>query len=325
MDELERLKKWIDAASSMKLTSLDDLLKYIDDFVVEPLDKTLRDLCAKIETFHKVESGKGNTETTMVIHYTGVDAIVSMLQNVAEKKQPDWLRLYDSVHLNDPDEGNYIVRYLPEKYAWLKRKDLPHAYIASFIVSSPDPEKRKEDNLVFWRTYGKQGEGCSLLLPIPHEQLKKVIYGKEKTEQTIELLSPVLDSLEPLISKQRISEKLSDIVWKHLDRFRYLYKSEAHEYENECRFVVGESELGEEDKKKIRFEFQDRNGSSPRVRHYYEDGGLAIKKLLASGSAITLGPCVDYSYNMRYYLERLKGKAELGTEVRISQIPYRIS
>ena len=168
-------------------------------------------------------------------------------------------------------------------------------------------------------------------LSIPRRGLKKVLYGKENTEPTIELLGMVLDSLEPLITDRPcISDRLSDIVWEHLDRFRYLYKSEAHEYENECRFVVGESKLSKEDKEKIRFEFQDRNGSSPRVRHYYEHRELAVENILASGSAITLGPCVDYSYNMRYYLDRLKvkgGKSKKGLspEIRVSQIPYRIS
>lgn len=325
-DELEKLKKSVEAASSIKSASSNDLLKYIDDSIAKRLDKVLHDSCAKIETYHEIELRKDYSKTK-VIHYTGIDVIVSMLQNVAEENAQDWLRLYDSVHLNDPDEGNYIVRWLPEEYAWLKKKDLPHAYIASFIIPSSDHEKKMEDNLVFWRTYGKQGEGCSLSLSVPCSQLKRVIYGKEKTERTIKLLNPVLDCLEPLIDKEPIREELSRIVWKHLDRFRYLYKSEAHEYENECRFVVGQSELkAEEDEEKIRFEFQYQNGSSPRVRHYYEHEKLAVKNLLVSGSTITLGPCVDYPYNMRYYLESLKKRANLlGPEIRISRIPYRKS
>ena len=66
-----------------------------------------------------------------MIHYTSVAALVSMIQDASQKagkaKEPELeltvgdkkslRRLYDSVHLNDPDEGNYLTSNmnLPKK------------------------------------------------------------------------------------------------------------------------------------------------------------------------------------------------------------------
>ena len=115
---------------------------------------------------------------------------------------------------------------------------------------------------------------------------------------------------------------MAEVVWESLERIRYLYKNEAYEYENECRFVVAESNIL--DKDKICFEYQDRNNSPARIRHYYEHEELGIKKLLVTGSSITLGPCVPYPYNMGYYLERLMQQVDLyGPKIKTSKIPYR--
>lgn len=85
--------------------------------------------------------GTDATETT-VVHYTSLTAMVSMSEAAANAHGKDpavvhpkpVFRLYDSVHLNDPDEGRYLLRQLAEHYEWLA--DLPSrsAYIASFIT-----------------------------------------------------------------------------------------------------------------------------------------------------------------------------------------------
>lgn len=309
------------------------LLRYVNSILVERVDKALEYLRPRIEERHKVEAGE--TDFFTAIHYTGINVFVSMLEKAAKQENENSLRMYDSVHLNDPDEGNYFSRNLPEEYDWLKRKDVSHAYIASFIT--PNSEKDMSDNLVFWRTYGKEGLGCSLSVFVPPDRLKKVLYGpgkkrgKEGVEGTVKILKPVLDCLDPLVTvaerrlRENIREALAKRVWKFLERFRYLYKSEAHEYEEECRLVLVESDIA---KPEDEIRFEDGNGetcSPSSMRHYCVDKDLSIGKLLPSGSLITLGPCVPYSYNVRYYLEVLKKKAKLlgRPEIRISRIPYR--
>ena len=306
---------------------LEYLLEYVTDSVYSALEDALKYL---IEECHKVEE----SENKLVIHYTSIGALVSMLKDACQKEQEDeksYLRLYDSVHLNDPDEGNYFNRNLnlPQKYDWIKKKEVSHAYITSFIYPPP-PQKDINDNLIFWRTYGQEGEGCSLSLSVPHSRLQKILYGTEKVKHTVKYLRSALDLLDPLIKIRdlsihtRIQENLARIVQKYLERIRYLYKNEAYEYENECRFVVAESNIS--DKNKIHFDDQEQNNSPGHIRHYYEHEDLKIDKLLVTGSVITLGPCVPYPYNVEYYLKTLMERARLGgPEIKISKIPYRKS
>lgn len=314
---------------------LDYLLEYITDSVYSALEDVLKYL---IDGRHKVEE----SENRFVIHYTSIATLVSMLKDASKNEQEkedtkpeiesppinekSYLRLYDSVHLNDPDEGNYFFRNLnlSPKYDWLKEKEVRHAYITSFIL--PNSENDMSDNLIFWRTYGEEGEGCSLSLYVPHSQLQEVLYGTKEVNSTAEALMPVLDLLDPLleIDNSLIREQLAETVWKALERIRYLYKSEAYRYERECRFVLLESDIN---KDKICFEYQNRNNSHARIRHYYEHEALQIKNLLESGSSITFGPSIpiDYRDNLSYCIEELKQRAgfKYAPEIKFSDITYR--
>lgn len=257
-------------------------------------------------------------------------------QESSKDEQNASLRLYDSVHFNDPDEGNYFFRNLnlPEKHAWLGKKKESHAYIASFIIPDPKDLKRDmSDNLVFWRTYGREGEGCSLKLSIPRDRLRKVLYGADQVRCTWKDLLTMLDDLysvlDPLVNidkqslKEIIQKNLAEVIWKSLAGLRYLYKSEAYAYESECRFVI--PELGT-DKDRICFECQEQNNFPTRIRHYCEHDALKIENILTTGSLITLGPCVPHPYNMSYYIKSLLTKAKLlGPAIKTSEISYRKS
>jgi hypothetical protein len=316
-------------------------LGYITDRVYLALREVWKYL---IEERHKVDESE-NGKDNLVIHYTSIAVLVSMLQGASkdneERKEKEdkalepgstlgdkkslW-RLYDSVHLNDPDEGNYLIRnlHLPEKYAWLgKKDDVAPAYSTSFII--PDSTRDMSDNLVFWRTYGREGEGCSLVLNVPPFRLHKVLYGTKGVQPTAGALRPILDLLDPLLAIEDLSirESVQRTVGESLEKIRYLYKSEAYEYENECRFVVVESDIPRD---KICYEYQERNNSPARIRHYCEHEALQLGKLLDSNSSITLGPCVPYRDNVRSCIEELRNRAELhGPEIKISQIAYRKS
>ena len=285
----------------------------------------------------------------LFIHYTSISALVSMLRDAYEEleheekkkgkedkesesepitsdKKSSW-RLYDSVHLNDPEEGNLLIQNLPIKYNWLLgNKEESHAYVASFMSDTIS----KRDNLAFWCVYGREGKGCSLWLRVPRNRLQKVYYGTKEVNKTIEVLKPVLDSLEPLVRirkspiRERVREILSGVVWEYLEKIRYLYKSGAYKDESECRFVVAESDIP--DKEKIRFEDQDREDYPECIKHYYEpqDIELGIKNMLVTESLITLGPCVSHPYNVEYYIKKLMRRANLeGPKIERSNIPYR--
>ena len=320
--------------------SVQDYFKKPENYDLEPLvslatakvcpvlEQALKDLCLQIEERHKVKSSE--EENKFIIHYTSIAVLVSMLQNASKSDKSSSLQLYDSVHLNDPDEGNYLaLNLLSPKYDWLGKTDVRHAYVASFILPK---SKDMSDDLVFWKTYGREGEGCSLSVRAPLPELREVFYGpeKENVKYTVKELQSVLELLDPLVEidnplvRESIREKLAETIWKSLEKIRYLYKSEAYEYESECRFVILESEI--EDKNNIRFEYQERNNSPARIRHYYEHKALQIKKLLESGSSITLGPCVPYRDNVLDCIKTLKDRVEgIGPEIKTSDIRYRKS
>lgn len=343
-ENMEKLQKFVKAGPEYLEKNLELGMRYVTDSVVPVLKDVVKDLCCEIEERHRLNENEEKKQN-FVIHYTSIGTLVSMLQQAAKNKQnaakdeqksskdekTASLRLYDSLHFNDPDEGNYFYRHLnlPKKYDWLGGKKESHAYISSFIH---DPKKDMSDELVFWRTYGRDGEGCSLKLSIPSGQLRKVLYGPAEVQKTGKRLRSVLDSLSPLVSVsksslkekiQKVREELAETVWESLARILYLYKSEAYAYERECRFVIHKSDI---DESKICFEYQEQNNFSARMRHYCEDEALAIKRILPSDSLITLGPCVPYRHDVCHCIEVLKRKADLhGPKIRISTITYRKS
>lgn len=347
---LEKLNAFIKTSSEYLTKNKDLASEYMNRHLGSALEEVLKEYWLQIEDRHKIEGAK-NEEKIIVIHYTSIAVLISILKDACyeperENKEEDRensgtkvkptadyfrssFRLYDSVHLNDPDEGNYLVRYLKlfEKYDWLKEKKLTHAYIASFIL--PNRKKDMSDNLVFWRGYGQEGEGCSLSVPILHSRLYKVIYGSE-VKPTIEVINPVLESLDSLVAtcnqslREDVGKKLAEVICKFLEKIRYLYKSEAYDYEKECRFVIAESEIS--DKSKICFDDQVRNNSPTLIRHYHEHNALEIKELLTTDCSITLGPCVPQPYNMSFYLYSLLRRANfMGPKIKISGITYRNS
>ena len=329
---------------NLKLDDLNAAVESVKDYFREPntydlenlllatnlcsaLDKVLRILCLQIDERHWVDKGDRERHK-LVIHYTSIAALMSMIQGDSLGHPQPSLRLYDSVHSNDPAEGNYLTRELLKQYKWLAKTDVRHAYIASFIL----PECRRDmdqlnDNLVFWRTYGHEGEGCSLSLYTPLSKLRRVCYGpdSEDAERTVEELRSVLDLLNPLeidnpLIPDRVSRKIAETVCNALEKIRYLYKSKAYEHEKECRFVLQESETKKE---KIRFEYLEGINSPARIRHYYEHEALQIQELLKSGSSITLGPCVPFRENVLYCVSMFKDRANWEAEIRTSNIIYR--
>ena len=326
-EALEKLKIAVTGGRELldKSRSLPE--EYATEIVGPPLSNALEDVCLQIEDRHKISEAESE-QNNRVIHYTSICALVSILQDASEGDKQSSLRLYDSVHFNDPDEGNYLSGNLLEKHVWLGKTDVRHAYISSFITPDSEEDVPEHDNLVYWRTYGREGAGCSLSLTVPHSRLQKVLYGPSGVKSAVAELLPILDLLDPLvgINNSSISEnakkQLAGVVWKSLERIRYLYKSQAYKYEHECRFVLLESDIG--DKGKISIECQDQN-SPMRLRHYYEHKDLQIRNLLKSGSWVTLGPCVPYCDNVRYCLETLKKKAGLYPEIKCSKITYRKS
>ena len=226
-------------------------------------------------------------------------------------------------------KGNYLVDALSSdvEHRWLAYgSTASHAYITSFVYD--ESEEDRSDDLIFWRTYGKEGTGCSLTANVPEELLRRVLYGPDAVENTKTALLPILNAVTPLArARENFAKAIAETIWEGVS---YLYKDEAYHHEKEYRAVIpAESANGEKDR--IRFEPYEASGLPMRVRHYRETGGLALRKILTSRSKLVLGPCVDDRYSVRLYLEDLRRQARrlgpdlLNFRIEESRISYRNS
>ena len=314
------------AKSSEYLVSENLDVAYIESRVVPALRAALEEAVSTISERHKVAPAdlEGGVE---LAHYTSMRVLYEMLSRV------DTLRLYDSIHLNDPDEGRYLTRHIASmsQYDWMVDplelvlsgqsgvSEVENAYVTSFVAG-----RNVQDNLVFWRTYGHEGTGCSIVCSVDTEILNRVIYGEKELEPTIDSIRPVLDCLAPIVAKISTAMHVSLVtqVWKSLMKIAYLYKSSAYKYEKEYRVVVLESDVKPED---VKFHYRDSATGSPRIRHYVERSELNIDTILPSASLVTIGPCVPFADDVRRRLSMIANSSGLTgrPEITSSKISYR--
>jgi tetratricopeptide (TPR) repeat protein len=105
-----------------------------------------------------------------VVHYTKLkvaDIIVS------ENDEPP-LRYYNVVYMNDPEEGKVLFECLndnniKECFIAAKKEEDNNIFLGSFLPASIDKKNNYEDELIMWRTYGKdelknEASGCSIII-----------------------------------------------------------------------------------------------------------------------------------------------------------------
>ena len=109
--------------------ALEDAEKKLEDgnviSALNPLQEAARQLSAELEAKHRLE---GDNEDVKVVHYTSIETIHALLTEPSKQ----YLRLYDSVHLTDPQEGRYVFKEieLGKESKWLE-SSVSHAYIIS--------------------------------------------------------------------------------------------------------------------------------------------------------------------------------------------------
>ena len=324
---IDRLKGVVALVSQTKDLDEWKARRLISETIVPRLDDIFQAKFVEIDQFHDL--GK---DTREVIHYTGLEMLVSVLSDKAKGKKA-FIRMNDSFHLNDPEEGQYLGRRIEalDGDGWFgETKDL-HAYIASFIIpdDKKDQELREEDDLRYWRSYGNEGKGCSIRFPVSDIPFRRVLYGQEKVKGALDTLdlTSIWNALQLLATarNERVSSTATDILSERIRRIiariLYLYKDDAYEYEQECRTVRSVLEIDESD---IRFEPLDKMASPHSIRHYYQDSALSIDHILVTGSLVTIGPLVPRPHNVMYYVKTLLERAGLpGAKVEVSRIPYQ--
>ena len=219
---IAHLRASVQAGVEHYKTDPDGVVEYTKTVVTSHLANVGKALSRDIEQLH-TPAGSPSTANLFAIHYTGLPTLIALLNQRSRNLQPAHpvieptsLRLYDAAHLNDPTEGVYLAGTLPRKHRWVGVPKQSHAYIVSFIGEhQSDPPA--EDNLVFWRMYGKEGEGCSMRVNIPPTRLRRVFYGKKTAEQTNRTLVSLLDILKPLSTLGKaLKATLAECFWDSL-------------------------------------------------------------------------------------------------------------
>ena len=259
-----------------------------------------------------------------VVHYTSLRTNFTLLHSALPGNPKASLRLYDSEHTNDPEEGTFLFKALdlPPDHHWAADPTPSHAYLASFLAvpSGVSAEMNPSDDLGFWRSYGRNGQGCSFRTWVPDGILRRVLYGREAAQLLKADLLKLLDALEPIARLHEEAQSvLREALWDELSSIRYLYKHAAYTDEREYRVVVLEEDV---ESSKIQFALR---GPPDSLRRYYEHPSLVVTKLFApSGASITIGPDAPHREDLQHSLDLLRRRAGLDNlAIRTSRIPYR--
>ena len=269
-------------------------------------------------------SPPGKPSPKYLVHYTSLDTLFSML----DPKSPDYLRLYDTIHTNDPTEGVFFREHLqsaaPSIFARLPftilQPDPGYTYISSFVRAY---KLREADKLVYWLAYGRKGYGCSIAVPFPDFSpdlpILPVQYGKTAVKTAGEKLVSFLSQF-PTDTRAPASPFSS--LFRVFSSIPYFHKPNSYSYESECRLLLSPLDLQGEPV----FELRSSSAGSPSVRHYVRKAGLQLSGILFTGTVITLGPAISSPENIQRAICALLRHHRLsGPSVVYSKIPYRAS
>jgi tetratricopeptide (TPR) repeat protein len=142
-DDLNRIKRFIKSAQLKKMI---EFSKHSENNIDE------------------IKNHAKNNYSGMVVHYTKlsvVDVLVTSQYSKDTRMGGSYFHFYNAVYMNDPEEGKTVFRILnninksrmegiSKAFDNGKKEDPSSVYIGSFL-----PQVNHEDELIMWRTYGK--------------------------------------------------------------------------------------------------------------------------------------------------------------------------
>ena len=338
----------------MTLLEITTIAQTFDQYIKDGLHDSAARFLVDTVPKYVLRPFKLGANTKYLAHYTSIDALFSILSCPIKhdsqfalstggapetpNKSSGFLRMYDTFNSNDPNEGQFFVsssrshnRFSSQHpVLWtliVERTRLP-AYVASFRAVS---RLKDVDDLVFWRTYGKNGQGCAIVFPVSFftadTPAMQVQYGRQSVQLTLDNLSNVFNSLTSVKSLRNSAiltgtDSLPKYISLSLSPIPYLHKSKNYKYESEVRVVVPYADLAP--KSLFCHRIHDIETGS-KLRHFANLKALHIDNILRTDSFIMLGPAVTSKPNLMFVLEkRLANLGLVGSGIISSTIEYRI-
>lgn len=269
------------------------------------------------------------------VHYTSWENMLKILD--AEEAHGPVFRMYNYEMANDPEEGNI------KPHKWRKFEDSARDLCREHAVEDGETNRKRstygcsfstngkgvEDDLMFWRLYGGDGNGCSLKLGVVPRHIYRVRYmekggsGNEVPDEgdVAARLDYLLENMKKAISRApreyraRVCISMKRALEQVLEGYFHLVKSDAYRHEQEWRMISVNP-----DEESVRYAI----GEDHIVRRYIE--GEKMNDLLVSQSKITLGPRVQNVAVARQYVQkRVRQHGIHATVVCISSTKYRRS
>ena len=288
-----------------------------------------------------------------LVHYTSWERALSILQQDAPI-----MRMYHYELANDPEEGRILPTPWKDVYreatAWIREWQELHdegvegsidggdAYGCSFSssaaleegVHSMQDTDSVEDKLTFWRFYGHDGEGCSfkvsknIFFPGEYHGIYRVRYrhsngdaiqekdrieDREVASRMRELFHSTKTFVEGSTKSDVDACKVAiDSLCRVFGGYRHLIKNVRYSDEREWRMIKVMP-------RQVKFDADHGN----IVRRYVD--GLPWRKLLSSGSVVTVGPTVRNRAAAVGYVNHLVNDKFPHSVVRSSEQTYRRS
>lgn len=353
--ELDKIFSFLETKIKLAKEKLEERI-ILDESNAQPIDKDEKLKIEKeIELLINTIRDLSKSEVKTVVHYTKVFVADIYVKSIDSK-----MHYSNAIYMNDPMEGKILFDYLDDekiKTAYLngEKRTETSVYLGSFLPAEEnDGEISHEDELVMWRTYGKdekgkEAVGCSVVLSSNFfnmktnkndesqtinisEELLNVVYIKNlkrqkkvandsngKIESTIKSLKKQLKLIIKLRDKYQPKEDfykdIENTIFKQLSTISYLFKSADYDFEHEVRVIT----YMPRDSDLIQY-MEINEPNIPPKRFYIE----SHNDILPFVKKIFLGPKVEnYQQWSLYFDYEIRQRAK--ELAKMSDPPYKIN
>lgn len=296
-----------------------------------------------------------SSDVKTVVHYTKLFVADIYVKNLHAK-----MHYSNAIYMNDPMEGKVFFEYLNDTaiekaYRNGESRTETSVYLGSFLPAEDnDGHTSHEDELVMWRTYGKdengkEAAGCSVVLDSDFFKLKiqdgnqasakdvsdellNVVYikklktksvvtndNKAAIEAALKKLKLALGKYIKLMAKYKSTDDfykdIENSVFKNISTISYLFKSADYEYEHEVRIIT----------------YMPRNSDSIKCMDIQEAGRPPKRFFIESYNDILpyikkiyLGPKVEHHQQWSLYFDYEIRQRAKDIE-KMSPPPYKLS